>query len=314
MHFLVPLKKYLYFFFAGIFILLTAAVFINVYSGMPFSDFQEILSSPKSSFAKSTVFAFFAANFYPLLFGVSAISLVSLIIFLLMSLRKNTFSEENSRAIFYLVLFILVYYLGSVAAHVASIIRYQIIVFPIFFIAAAIALSELLRFFLVRKWLGEIRPSIASRYLSVILIILSAFCLWQIKPFYMGYASFLLPERYYLDVKDMGEGSYEAAQYLNSLPDARKLSIWTDKQGVCIFFVGRCYTTINPKFFLETKLDYLVASSGRKSRTTKLRGDLLFHNTNFKDIYETEKFEKLIAIGNRENNYVKIIKADAIGN
>jgi hypothetical protein len=313
-HFFLPLKKFLYALFVGTFLLSILLVFLNVYTGMAYFDFQDILSSPKSSFSSTTILAFFVTNFYPLVFGVSALALLPLLAFLFLSFKKNSFSPENSRVVFYLMLFILVYYAGSVASHVASIIRYQIIVFPILFIAAAIALRELLVAMPIPEKYRTRSLSLKKYAFLLALILFSAFSLWQVRPFYMGYASFLLPDTYYLDVKDMGEGSYEAAEYLNALPDAKKLVIWTDKQGVCVFFVGKCHTKIEAKFFADTQLDYLVVSSGRKSRTTKLRGELFIQGTSMKDIYETEGFEKLISIGNREANNVKIIKTTTLGN
>ena len=66
-----------------------------------------------------------------------------------------------------------------------------------------------------------------------------------LTPFPLSYASSLLPMTHHTDVKDMGAGSYEAAQYLNSLPDAEHMLIWTDKDGVCKFFVGRCKRGLN---------------------------------------------------------------------
>ena len=65
----------------------------------------------------------------------------------------------------------------------------------------------------------------------------------------------------------MGAGSYEAAMYLNELPNAEKTAIWTDKTGVCKFYVGPCLDGFNISKLKEKNVHYLVLSSGRASRT-----------------------------------------------
>ncbi|MEI9967005.1 MAG: hypothetical protein WDN67_05300 [Candidatus Moraniibacteriota bacterium] len=37
-----------------------------------------------------------------------------------------------------------------------------------------------------------------------------------------------------------GYGGYEAAQVLNALPNAKNLVVWSDYDGFCPFFVGKC--------------------------------------------------------------------------
>lgn len=292
-----------------IFILSIAGVMLNVYSGMKFFDFEAILASPKSSFGGSDLLGFFLTNFYPLVFGVSALAILVLIVFLSASLRKNKFSENNVVAVQYLLLFIIVYYIGSVASEVASIIRYQIIVFPILLIASGIALGEIFK-----NLLPEENASSKKLFyvLAFSLIALSSFSLYRIRPFYMGYGSILLPEKYYLDVKDMGEGSYEAAEYLNSLPDAGNLDVWTDKRGVCVFFVGKCHSSLKSDLLSSGDIDYFVISSGRESRTVKMTGRLKIGNKTFQDLYSTENFTRKIEIAGRPNNFVKIISPENI--
>lgn len=292
-----------------IFILSAAGVFLNVYLGMKFFDFEMILSSPKSSFHGEDFIGFFLTNFYPLVFGISVLAIFAIIVFLIATFRKNKFSENNTAAIYYLLLFVLIYYAGSIASEVASIIRYQIIVFPAMFIASGIALGELFD-----NFVPENDPFSKKAFyaLSLLMIISLSFSLYRVRPFYMGYASSLLPERYYLDVKDMGEGSYEAAEYLNSLPDAGNLSIWTDKRGVCTFFVGKCYSSLDPELFSSNVIDYFVISSGRESRTVKMTSRLKIGDKKFQDLYSAEKFSHKIEIAGRPNNFVKIIAPEEI--
>jgi len=141
-------------------------------------------------------------------------------------------------------------------------------------------------------------------------MLLLAVPLFSVKPFYMGYASRLLPSQYYLDIKDMGDGSYEAAQYLNSLPNSKNLKIWSDKQGVCVFFVGRCFTSLSASFFANNQLDYFVVSSGRESRTIAMSRKFI-NILDFQKIYPLAG-DNSLAIAGRKNNYVKIINANDI--
>ena len=89
-----------------------------------------------------------------------------------------------------------------------------------------------------------------------------------LTPFPLSYGSSLLPGKYPIDLKDMGPGSFEIAKILNSQPDAKKLNIWTDKDGVCKFFVGRCERGFDSHALHDKTYDYIVVSSVRENRTT----------------------------------------------
>jgi hypothetical protein len=217
--------------------------------------------------------------------------------------------DKNYFFSFCLILFILIYYTASIFSDVSATIRYQIIIFPLAFILAGIGIYNFIQLSLVRKYLT--RPVIYS-----VLILFSAYSLWSIKPFYFSYASDLLPPEYVLNLKDMGDGSYEAAEYLNHLPDAQNLSIWTDKRGVCSFFNGFCDGAINLTK-KEATFDYFVVSDGRETRTSKMtlsrfnRGD---DQVRLDKLYtmEDKDLEWKLEIGGRPNNSVAIIKAEKI--
>ncbi|EKE11938.1 MAG: hypothetical protein ACD_14C00064G0003, partial [uncultured bacterium] len=150
---------------------------------------------------------------------------------------------------------------------------------------------------------------------SLFIVLLSSISLIASKPFYLSYASSLLPKENYLDVKDMGPGSYESAQYLNSLPDAENLTIWTDKKGVCNFFKGSCYGDLSYDELEGVSLDYVVVSWGRKSRTTSMvrssRRLSISETFNFAKYYDQKEnviYELLI--NDRPGQYIKIIKVN----
>lgn len=75
--------------------------------------------------------------------------------------------------------------------------------------------------------------------LSAGIIAISVINIWLVAPFYFSYTNNILPRQYIISGA-WGYGGYEAAQYLNSLPNAKNLTVWADVYGVCEFFVGNC--------------------------------------------------------------------------
>ena len=110
----------------------------------------------------------------------------------------------------------------------------------------------------------------------------------------------------------MGAGSYEMAQYLNTLPDAKNMLIWTDKDGVCKFFVGRCKRGRNYETLREEGLDYIIVSSGRENRTTKMMtGDVVIQKPGlirFDQYYTNTNPVFQILINNRPSHFVKVFR------
>ena len=296
---------------AAVFLFGIFATAVNVYSGMKFFDFETILASPKSSYSFTDPLGMFLANFYPLIFGISSLAIAAVFVLFLGIILRRNFEEEGTIRLIWLAAFIIVYYLGSVFSHVASIIRYQIILYPIILVLAGTALGILFEKYSAKTGMSRI---ILIGFSSLILIGGLSIVLLRVHPFFMGYASSLLPQKYFLDTKDMGDGSYEAARHLNSLPEAGKMKIWTDKRGVCVFFIGQCYSTLTAKFFKENQMDFFVLSSGRESRVSKIGAKILVGDSVFlPELYlEKEKVEYQLEINNRPKNYVKIVRVDAI--
>lgn len=288
------------------FVFSIALTWFNVSFGMSIFDAEKILSSPKSSSSITSLWHSYFVNFYPVIFGISPIALLAIIIFMV----KDFFSKSNSTyyfAIFSMLLFVIMYYAGSVFSGVSLTIRYQIIIYPLIFILAAIAMMELLSLKIIARRFDNFTAA------NLALVVILFFSLANSSPFFMGYASGLLPKKYSIDLKGMGEGSYEAAQYLNSLEDANNLSIWSDKQGVCIFFVGKCHTSLNRKFFEQNSVDYYVISSDRATRTTNMIANRVADIADIRALYSVNDIaEKTIYIDDRLSNFVKIVHAEKI--
>ena len=110
----------------------------------------------------------------------------------------------------------------------------------------------------------------------------------------------------------MGEGSYQAATYLNSLPNAQNIKIWADQVAVCEYFLGKCQVSLRKRNIHEIYYDYYVLSSGRETRTITMSGHRGLTTTdvvNFKNAYASNNpSDYKIIIGNRPNNFVKVVR------
>ncbi len=278
---------------------------MNTYAGMRIFDTVATLASPKGEGHSLILYADkITADIYSLIFGISPVALLGLIVALLLGLKKKWIDSYEAKIVFYFSLFILFYYLASTVNSVVATVRYQITLYPFAFITSAIGLAHILS-------LKKIRKHIPSFVGIALVIIFSLWSLLYVRPFYFAYTSVLLPEKYFVNLKDMGDGSYEAAEYLNNLPNPEKLTVWSDKGAVCAVFKGKCIIGFTNKRIKGVSFDYVVVSSGRKSRTLKLSG-----NANkiidFKKAYETEDTAMTIIIGNRPNNFVKVIPISSV--
>lgn len=288
-----------------IFAIFTCFTFLNTYLSMNFVDFEEILTSPKTSYKTSSLLTIFSANFYPLLFASLPIVVLG-VLFSLISMYKNYYKKtQTKKVITHFILFILLYYIGATFNGVVSIIRYQVILYPLLLIIASIGFYEL-----ITDWFPSKKKKILLFGTAITFLVIGSFTLHKIAPFYLGYASTLLPDRYIVDTKDMGDGSYEAATFLNTLPHAEDLFVWTDKKGLCTFFVGKCDSFYDRDSFEQNTIDYFVLSSGRKSKFISIMANRSHVPYDFQKMYDSSDTEFSLFIGGRPGNYVKILSAD----
>ncbi len=294
----------------GLFFLATILFVVwNTWSGMSVYPFQELLASPKTIANRSDFLGVFLTNFYPFIFGVTPLIFLLLFITPFFFFKKHFSESVALRTSFYFIIFILLYFLGTTVNNVAAIVRYQIILFPLAAIIAGITLEHLLVYAHRRLKIAHTPTPVM---IGSIIIILGVFSL-IITPFPLSYASSFLPAKYHTDVKDMGPGSYEAAMYLNRLPDAENMLIWTDKDGVCKFFVGHCKSSNRNYLSLRDEgLDYIVVSAARKNRTTNMfASDVLSQKPgliHFASYYDRTNPVFEIDINDRPSHYVKIFR------
>lgn len=302
-------KRIIFILFIFLFSILILAAFANTYFEMKWYDFEPILASPKSSFSYGGFLGLILANFYSLIFGISPLAFLAIVSFLLIIIFFRKIIDQKEYFALSLLIFILLYYFASTVQAVSATVRYQIVSYPLSFIVAAIGLEKILSFKRAKKYIPEL-------LVYFILIIFSVYTLIFIKPFYFSYASEFLPQKYVLNLKDMGDGSYEAAQYLNSLPNSVNLRVWTDKNGVCTFFKGNYCSSNIDKTADGDYFDYFVLSAGRESRTSKMVIGRANGGNNkiirLDKLYESDNVDWKLEIGGRPNNFVKIIGADKI--
>lgn len=295
-----------------IFFITIVAVLYNVYFAQVPINFESIISSPKTSIRDGGFilnFQAFITSFYVLIFGISPLALIGVLFASLSSWKQFHLKTSNFSFIWHSFLFIIIFYTASIFSTTVPIVRYQIIIYPLILIIAAYGWYQALLFFYKKKY------STTLYILIVFVIISSTTTLYSIKPHYLSYNSPLLPKEHLINLKDMGDGIYETAQYLNNLPNAKNLNVWSDRKIVCSLFIGKCTNVTDLKEFIEDgpNYDYYVISRGHKHKTVRLieqrlagqptyplRLDKLYID-NIPTVFE-------LHLGNRPNQYIKVIK------
>ncbi|NTW14897.1 MAG: phospholipid carrier-dependent glycosyltransferase [Candidatus Moranbacteria bacterium] len=299
-------------FIGFLFVALVAFVCMDVLLGMRPFDFMEILASPKTSFHADSITSSYVSNAYPLVFGITPTVFLLLLAAPFVSSRKRHRGSSAQKTVVLGFLFILLYYLGTTLNEVAAITRYQIVLYPVAASIAGITLG------LIIKDLKDALPERLMRFRAAVfagfLVIVTVSGIYSLvrTPFPLSYASSFLPQPYSLDVKDMGPGSYLAAQYLNSLPDSYKTTIWSDKDGVCKFYAGFCKSGFSWDAYEHADFSYVVVSSGRESRTVKRVNTALSglrQNTiRFDEYYGKADPIWELYINGRQSHYVRIYR------
>lgn len=181
---------------------------------------------------------FFSQNIIPArrwtkLFFITLIS-VTLVLLTIMIIQQNFFDGELKKV-----------FVTRVFRSILSVIM--------ILIACGIVTKILYKYF---PWKKMTRISMV--WISIGLILFNIISILSIAPFYFSYTNELLPKNYIISGA-WGYGGYEAAQYLNSLPNAKNLTVWADAYGVCEFFVGKCIRKAKVKTDIY-KIDYYFQS------------------------------------------------------
>lgn len=263
---------------------------------VPFDSYQEKIFYEKTWLKKIIL------EFRPLIFSITP-----LVFFPLIYLWTKAFFKDirEKLLVFSLSAFIFVFSAAVIQQDLLNIVRYSIILYPLLAILAAIGLDD---FFQKKK--------IPKHWITFGILLLSFASLWQTKPFYLNYSSFLLPQKYIIS-DSWGYGGYEIAQYLNNLPNPEKLAVWSDNTGVCEFFKGKCIkSNAKEKCKLPDGHDhfnYVIFSR---------RGETLFFQQTQNLCENTKVFEQIgnlyknkearpvfeLEINKRPDNFLKVFK------
>lgn len=250
----------------------------------------------KDIFNQLPLYQKFLLESRPLIFSMTPVALFSL----LASWLVATFKKNNQRLNFFVLSsFILIFYYAMIEQDLLVHIRYSIILQPFVITLSALGLFELFSL----KWLDKV-PRIV---IFLLILALSAPSLWLIKPFYFNYANEMLPKSYDI-ASGWGYGGYEAAQYINSLPDAENMKVVADYFGACVFVRGRCsmFTdAIRDKVIKEWangNINYFIISRKGINRY-RLSQEL-------PELLDQEPVWEL-NIDNRPGNYIRVLKSPA---
>lgn len=231
------------------------------------------------------------------IFSLHPLILCGVIIALVLSLTKRPW--RYTWLVWFVVLFIFLFLIGGTFANVFVNTRYSIVLYPLILLLVALAYEHLLSGVHVTK-------RVVLYGIGVIFLVTS---LWQTKPFYFNYTSALLPQEYFVS-DAWGLGLYEAAQYLNDLPDAENTVIWADHNGIRQWFVGRTITT--SKVYLDyTDIHYVVLTrrGSLTSQPSPRTDDLTKKDISFRQFYTDDAVPVWeLQLLDRPENFIRIYK------
>lgn len=241
-------------------------------------------------------FEAFLLEWNPLVFSLTPLTLVGF--FAALSLFFRT---KDASALFMpvsLLFFFLVYTVLLIYSNILTTPRYSIMLYPLFAYLAALGFQALA---------AKIALAASQTIVFLILFFGSLCSLYFSAPFYFNYTNFLLPKSSLIQ-DAWGYGGYEAAKYLNTLPDAKHLTVWADYYGVCEFFVGRCLTAytfdkeqISPDYYVLTRRGKMRYMS-RSPRWERLSGLTAYR------YYGTPNPDWELFIGDRPGNFIRVVR------
>jgi len=238
----------------------------------------------------------FLLEYVPLVFSTVPLVLAATIGMWIKSMWKKS---EHDQLIFILSLFIVAFYAANIVQQLRLDIRYSIVLYPMVCVLAAIALYDLFSL--------ETKKCAFRIGLFAAVVLFGIISIWRVTPYYFNYTSDLLPEQYAI-ADGWGYGGYDAAQYLNSMPNASKLSIWSDYNGVCLFFSGTCSANmLTMKTMLANAQKRDEAKPHFDYFVTSRRGMILSANL-WEDVKEEYGSKKVFSfdINGRPQNFVAV--------
>lgn len=217
--------------------------------------------------------------------------------------------RTNAWVVYFFIITPFVFFFGAILSEVFVNVRYSIMLYPLFALFSSIGILEIIKY-TSSKNLKKYTYNKLFIFFSIVILLTHIFSLVNIKPFFFNYTNTLLPKKYVV-TDAWGYGFYEAAEFLNNLPDAKNTVVWLDRSGVCQFFVGKCIAS--REIYLDNvSVDYLVLTRrGSIIKRPKIISSKKPHQFTNTDYYSEESLANpiwKIDIDNRPGNFVKIIK------
>ena len=298
--FVFPFRKTLPLLFLAVFALLVigrnAVSDWNLFVRIPF-DIKD-LSDARYYGDLPNFFEALLLEWNPLVFSLTPITLAGFILLLWFLLRRRSAFPLLATVFLGFVFF---YPLALLFVNIVLTARYAILLYPLLAFLAALGFDVLAR--------QTSRFRLLPIVITLCLFSTSLGSLALARPFYFNYTNFLLP-RDALVHDAWGYGGYEAAQYLNALPDAKHLTVWADYYGVCEFFIGRCLTAytfdrslVRPDYYVLTRRGKMRYMS-RYSRWERLSGLTAYK------YYAAPDPEWSLSVGDRSGNFIRVVKVD----
>lgn len=300
---------------SALMLLIFLVILINCWTGQKFIPFDELRdtvyqkksthfgsilenNNPLSEFAQEVLI-----QFYPFVFSQLPLLLILIFALWLKIIRGKL---ENFRFyIFFCTFLPLLYFPSLLFSNVLSNPRYSIIIYPLFAFLGAMALVELAPY--LEKFIKASSQKIYILF-SIFILLSGITALWLSKPFYFNYTNFLLPKQFII-TDSWGYGEYEAAQYINSLPESEKLLVWSDRNGICQFLKAGCISGYKIDLSI-TPPDYFILS---KRGSIRYQFQWKYPELAKKSVayyYQEGQIVWSLFIGNRPDNFVKIIKTE----
>ena len=270
----------------------------GIYRTLPF-DAKELSSAIKYG-VELNIFEAWLLEWNPLTFALTPVALLGVALLSLFVWKYR--QEKVTLFVGVSALFVFLYLALLIVTDVFTTIRYSIILYPFGGFLAAMGF-----------WYLSEKITLKGKYIWITCFILVASCgsLFWIKPFYLNYTNNLLPKSEILS-DAWGYGGYEAAQYLNSLPEAKNLTVWADYYGVCEFFVGKCLTaytfdgnTTQPDYYVLTRRGNIRYST-RTALREKTSGLVAYK------YYDSQDFSWKLIIDEHPENFIKVVKIEKI--
>ncbi len=293
-----------------LFVLLTFLLIIGHQVNPQWELFEKVPFDLKNLYSNEKPFPEYQPNFLqsfllelnPLIFSLSPVLLalwLGQLLYGSFTLRRS--SAEITLLNLSLPLLVYGFLIALILSKVLAIPRYLMMLYPIIALHAAIgtpSFLSLMRDRFGKRWLHLLQWSIV--FFSLISLIGSI-------PFMANYTSVLLPPHRNIQ-HAWGYGGYEAAQYLNQLPNATALTIWSDYWGVCEFFVGRCVTDYNFNKETITPTYYVLTQRGKIRYISFYRRWERLSGLTAYQYYDNPSPLWSLTIGNRPGNSIRVFR------